>query len=114
MSVFTDLWNSILGILTSSDYITLAIIVVIAIGVALITQSLADIVTSTFIALVAFAVIVLVRAAIVGGSKMDVSTLVQADWRALMGWQVQLLLAYAIIFAVLIAAISIIRKLAMR
>ena len=30
-------------------------------------------------------------------SKGDISGLIQADWHALMGWQVQMLLAYAII-----------------
>jgi hypothetical protein len=114
MSAFTDIWNNIHGILTTSDYITLGIIAVVAIGAAFITEGLAALVTSTFIALVAFAVVVLVRAAIAGGSKTDVATLVQTDWHSFMGWQVQMLLAYAIIFAVLIAVVSTVRNLVLR
>jgi hypothetical protein len=114
MSAITDIWHNIHGVLTTSDYITLAIILVVAIAVAFMTEGLAAIVTSTFIALVAYGVIVMARSAVMGGSKMDVSTLVQTDWHNLMGWQIQMLLAYAIIFAVLIAVLSTIRNLVFR
>jgi hypothetical protein len=114
MSALTDLWHSIHGILTTSDYITLAIILVIAIAVAFMTEGLAAIVTSTFVALVAFAIVVFARAAMTGGAKGDVSGLLMNDWHALMGWQVGMLLAYAIIFAVLIAVVSTIRNLIFR
>ncbi len=112
MSAITDLWHTIHGILTTSDWISLAAIALIAIGVAFITEGLAALVTSTFIALVAFGVVVLVRGAI--GSKAGIGALVQNDWHAFMGWQVQLLLAYAIIFAVIIAVVSTIRGLLTR
>jgi hypothetical protein len=114
MSALTDLWNTIHGILLGPDHITLGIIIIVSIGVAFMTEGLAMIVTSTFVALVAFGVAQIIRGAVTGGSKMDISGLVQADWHALMGWQVQMLLAYAIIFAVLIAIFSTIRGLVFR
>jgi hypothetical protein len=114
MSALTDLWHTIQGILLGPDHITVAIIVLIAIGAAFITEGLAMLINSTVVALVAFGVVQIIRQAVAGGSKMDISGLVQADWHALMGWQVQLLLAYAIIFAVLIAIVSTIRNLVLR
>jgi hypothetical protein len=114
MSAIIDIWHSIASVFASSDYITLAIILVVTVGAGLITDSLAAIITATFIALVAFAVAVLTRAAIVESGKTDLSVLMQTDWHNFMGWQVQMLLAYAIIFAVLIASVSTIRKLVSR
>jgi hypothetical protein len=114
MSALTDLWHTIHGILMGPDHITVGIIVLIAIGAAFITEGLAMIINSTVVALVAFGVVQIIRQAVTGGSKGDISGLIQADWHALMGWQVQLLLAYAIIFAVLIAIVSTIRNLVLR
>lgn len=114
MSAILDIWHSIENVFRTSDYITLAIIAVVAVGAALITDGFAALVTATFIALVAFAVAVLTRAAIAESGKTDFSVLVQTDWHNFMGWQVQMLLAYAIIFAVLIAIVSTIRNLVRR
>lgn len=114
MSALTDLWNIIHGILLGPDHVTLGIILIIAIAAAFMTEGLAMVINSTFVALVAFGVAQIVRQAIAGGSKTDISGLIQADWHAFMAWQVQLLLAYAIIFAVLIAIASTIRSLLMR
>jgi hypothetical protein len=114
MSAISDIWHTIQGILTGPDHITLGIIVLVAIGAAFMTEGLAMIVNSTFVALIAFGVAQIIRQAVTGGSKGDITGLIQADWHALMGWQVELILAYAIIFAVLIAIFSTIRNLIFR
>jgi hypothetical protein len=114
MSALTDLWHSIHGIITTADWITLAIIAIVAIAAAFMTEGLASIISATFAALVIFAVAVFARAAIMGGGKTDVATLAQNDWHGLMGWQIEMLLAYAIIFAVVIAVVSTIRNLVFR
>jgi hypothetical protein len=113
MSALTDLWHTINGILTSSDVITLVILAVIAIAFAFFSEGLASLVTVTFGAMVVFAIAIFARAAITGGSK-DIGTLAQTDWHNLMGVQTQTLLAYAVIFAVVIAIVSTVRSLLMR
>lgn len=115
MSALAELGHAIANILSTPDWIALAAIGVIAIGLGLFTESLTALVTSTFIALVAFGVVMIVRGAI--STKRDIGAigdLVQADWHAFMGWQVQMLVAYAILFAVIIAAVSGIRRLMRR
>ena len=56
MSALTDIWHTIHNIGTTSDAITWIVILIIALGVAFMTEGLAMIVTSTFIALVAFGI----------------------------------------------------------
>ena len=114
MSAITDIWHNIHGIITTSGWITLVIIAVIAIAVSFLTEGLTALVTSTFVALVAFGIVTIVRGAIAGGSKSDIGGLIQGDWHGLMTWPVQTLLAYAIIFAVIIAVVSTIRNLVLR
>jgi hypothetical protein len=109
MSALTDLWNTIHGILTTSDWITLAIIAVIAILLAFFSEGLGSLITMVIGALIVFGIAIIARAAIQGGSKTDFGTLVQTDWHNAMALPLQTLLAYAIIFGVIIAVIGIIR-----
>jgi hypothetical protein len=76
------------------------------------TESLASIVTMTFAGLVAFAVLQYGRGVLF--DKQDASALASTDWHNLMTMQVQILLAYAVAFAVLIAIVSFIRSLVFR
>jgi hypothetical protein len=114
MSALTDIWNTIHGIITSSDVITLVIIAVIAIAFAFFSEGLASLATVTLGALVIFALTIFARAAISGPNNKDIGALAQADWHNLMGVPVQTVLAYAIIFAVVIAIVSTVRSLLMR
>jgi hypothetical protein len=111
MSALTDIWNTIHGIITSADVITLVIMAVIAIALAFFSEGLGSLVSVTLGALVVFALATFARAAM--GSK-DIAGLAQTDWHNLMGVQVGILLAYAIIFAVAIAIVSVIRSTVMR
>ena len=106
MSALTDIWNTIHGILTTSDIITLVIILVVAIAIAWFTEGLGSLISATFMALVVLGVAVFARGAITGGSKTDVGTLLSTDWHNVMMMPTQTLLAYAIIFAVVIAIVG--------
>jgi hypothetical protein len=109
MSAITDIWNSIHTIITTSDWITLGIIAVIALALAWFSE-LASAVTTVFVALVVFGVANVLRGAVQGGSKTDFSTLLSTDWHNAMILPTQTLLAYAIIFAVVIVIVGIIKS----
>lgn len=97
--------------------ITLAIIAVVVLAVGYMTEGLTSLVTMTFVGLIAFAILQYVRAlAGIGmpASKQDAMTLAQTDWHGLMTWPVGGLIAYAIAFAILIGAVSLIRSLVFR
>ncbi|HEX3810717.1 MAG TPA: hypothetical protein VHW02_13570 [Rhizomicrobium sp.] len=112
MDWLTDIWNSIYAIFATADWITLLIIGVVVLGVGFMTESLATIITSTFIALVVYAVAQFVRAIATGGA--NASALAQADWHTFLAWPMQGFIAYAIAFAVLIAIVSLLRTLVLR
>jgi hypothetical protein len=108
MSAVTDLWNVIHAIITSGDWVTLGILVVVAIALAFFSDGLGSLATSTLGALVVFALALFARAAIAGGGK-DIGTLALTDWHNLMAVPLQTVLAYAIILAVTIAIVSAIK-----
>jgi hypothetical protein len=117
MAWLTDLWNQITQIFTTADMITLAMIAIVVIAVGFMTESLSSIVTMTFVGLVAFAILEYVRALTGVGmpaSNQDATALAQTDWHNLLTMQVQLLIAYAVAFAVLIGIVSTIRSLVFR
>jgi len=111
MSELLNLWHSIVGIVASSDAVTLIIMAIVALGAGFAMQSMASLVTATFSALVLFGVANFVRGAIAGKSA---AALAQSDWHNLLALQVQVLLAYAIAFAVVIAIVHAVRSLVMR
>jgi hypothetical protein len=111
MSELMNLWHAIIDIVHLSDVVTLIIMAVVAIGAGFAMQGMSSIVTATFGALVLFGLANFVRAAIASKSA---ATLAVADWHALLAMQVQVLLAYAILFAIVIGIISTIRSIVMR
>ncbi|HEY8697858.1 MAG TPA: hypothetical protein VIM02_09585 [Rhizomicrobium sp.] len=113
MSALIDLWHSVTGVFTSADMITLAIIVVIALAAGFMMESMGSLVTMTVGALVVFGLATYARAIAMGGGK-DAGAVAQTDWHNLLGLQVQVLLAYAIAFAVVIAVVHLIRSLVWR
>jgi hypothetical protein len=105
-----DIWNTILHLVTTSDKITLLLMVVVALGAGFLMQELGSILSTTVVALIAFGLLVYLRAVALQGAKAG--PLAQADWHAFLGLPMQLVLAYAIIFAVVIAIVSSIRNVA--
>jgi hypothetical protein len=113
MSALLDLFHSVLAIATSGDYTSLAIMAAIAIAVGYMMENFGSIVTSTFVALVAFALASYVVAVAKGGGK-NAGTLAQTDWSNLLGLTVHGLLAYAIAFAVVIGVVHVVRSVVTR
>lgn len=111
MSELMNLWHSIMAIISSSDTVTLVIMAVVVIGAGFAMQSMGSLVTATFGALVLFGLATFVRASLT--SKNTVG-LAQSDWHSLLALQVQVLLSYAVAFAVVIAVVHYVRSLVMR
>lgn len=111
MSALTDIWNSIHGIITSADVITLVIMGVIALAAGFTMQSLSSIVTTTFMALLAFALAGYVRAVVMG---QNAAAYAQTDWHGFLSLQMLTLLAYAITFAIVIGIVHFVRSLVFR
>ena len=111
MFVIMDLWHSIHGIFTSADVITLVIMAVIALGAGFAMQSMGSLITATFGALVVFGLAGFVRAVTMGGK--NAATLAQTDWHSLLSLQTQVVLGYAIAFAIVIAVVHLVRSVVM-
>lgn len=114
MSALLDLWHSITGIAASGDWISLAIMVVIALAIGFAMQNYGSIVTATFAALVIFGVATYIRAVAMGGKNASASALAQTDWHNFLSLTMHSLLAYAIAFAVVISIVHFVRSLVMR
>ena len=112
MSFLTDIWNTIHGILNSSDLITLGLMTLIALGAGFMMQSMGSIVTTTLVALVAFSLAGYVRAVTMGGQ--NASAFATKDWQAFQGLHMITLLAYALAFGVVIAIVHAARSMVMR
>jgi len=110
MSALTDIWNTIHGIITGSDAIALVIMAVIAIAVAWFSQGMGSLLNSVLIALVVNGVITVIRHVVQGGSKVDFGTVLSTDWHNAMIMPTQTLLAYAIIFGVVIGIVGAIKS----
>lgn len=117
MSVITDLWHSIVGIVTSAGgahhVITLVIILVIAAGAAFMIEGAGSLVSATVVALVVFGLATSVYEAATAKAA-NWSGMPQADWAALQQFSVASLIAYAIVFAVAIFVLNFVKSLVFR
>jgi len=113
MSALLDIWHSVLAIVTSGDWIALAIMVVIALAIGFAMQNFGSIVTATFAALIVFALATFVREVAKVGGK-NAGTLAQSDWHNLLALSVHSVLAYAIAFAIVIGVVHVVRQLVAR
>lgn len=112
MSALMDLWHTMHGIVVSSDIVTLVIMAIIALGAGFMMQSMSSIVTTTFVALIAFALAGYVRAVTAGGE--NAAAYAQTDWHGFMGLPMMTLVAYAVTFAIVIALVHVVRSLILR
>jgi len=113
MSALLDLWHSVMGIVTSGDYIALVIIAVIALALGFTMQGMGSLVTTTVSALALFAVAIFIRGVATAHGKAA-GALAQTDWGNLQAVTVHTLLAYAILFAIVLAVVQIIRSIVAR
>ena len=109
MSALLDIVHSVTGIVTSGDYIALGIIVVIALALAFATENLGSLVTATVAGLALFAVALFIRGVATAHGK-GAAELAKTDWNSLQAVTFHTILAYAILFAIVIAVVQIIRS----
>ena len=112
MSFLLDIWHTVQGIVMSAGWINLVVMAVIAIGAGVLMQSMGSVVSTTLIALIAFSLVEYVLAIAI--NKQDASGAASADWNAFLGLHMLTLLAYALLFGVVIAAAHLARTLIQR
>src|SRR5215469_4368328 len=109
MSILWDVWNTIHGLVTSADWITLAIGVVVVLGAGFMMQGMESIASTTLVALLAFALLGYVRAVTLG--KQPAAAFATADWHNFATMNGLTLLSYALIFGAGVAVVQIVRSL---
>jgi hypothetical protein len=107
MSFLMDIWHSVQGIVTTSDWITLAAMAVIALGAGFLMQSMGSLPLTTIVALIAFGLAGYVRAVTLG--KQNASAYAGTDWQAFLNLQMKTLLPYLVLFLVAIAVAHALR-----
>jgi hypothetical protein len=108
MSALMDVWHTIHAIVTTADYWTLGIAVVVVLVAGFMIEGLGAVVGTTFWALIAFALLGYVRAVTVG--KQDFSAYATTEWHNFLALPMLTLIAYFVIFAVLIGVVHLIRS----
>ncbi len=101
MSFLMDIWHAVLAIVHSSDLLTLVIMAVIAAGAGIMMSSLGSVLNTTLVALIAFALVEYALAITVG--KQNAAAYANTDWQAFQNLHMLTLLAYALMFGVVIA-----------
>ena len=109
MPFLMDIWHAIHDIVVSSDWKTLAIMAVVALGAGFVMQGFNSVVSTTVLALIAFALVEYAVAITLG--KQNASAYATADWKAFQDLHMLTLLAYALIFAVAIGVAHAARSL---
>jgi len=109
MSALMDIWHAIQAIVTTADYYTLGAAVLIIIIAGFLMESIKGVVPVTLVALLAFVVVKFVLALTIFGAH-DVEALATADWKAFVDLKMLTLLAYALVFGVLIGVVNVIRS----
>lgn len=109
MSALMEIWHAIQAVVSSADYYTLGAAVVIIIIAGFLMESMRSLVPVTLVALLAFVLVEFGLAATVG-KHHDVEMLAQHYWDAFVSLKMLMLVAYSVLFAVLIAVVSTIRS----
>lgn len=109
MTALMDIWHAIQAVVTGADYWTLGAAILVIIVAGFITESLGSLISITVVSLIVFALLKFVIAMTVGGHH-DAEALALADWHAFVDFKMLTLLAYAIVFGVLIAVVNVIRS----
>ncbi|MEI9996572.1 MAG: hypothetical protein WDM91_18385 [Rhizomicrobium sp.] len=109
MPILMDIWHAIHDVVLSANWVTLAIMAVIALGAGYLMQSFGSVISTTVVALVAFALVEYAVAVTVG--KQNPSAYASADWQAFQNLHMLTLLAYGVVFGVAIAVAHTARTL---
>lgn len=109
MSALMDIWHAMQAVVTSADYYALGAAVLVIIIAGFLMESVRSVIPVTLVSLVAFA---LVRAAIaMATGHHDVAVLASTYWADFKNLPMLMLLAYMLIFGVLISLVSTIRNI---
>ncbi len=112
METLTHLWAAIQAVVTHSDYISLAIIAVIAIAAGFLMDSMASLVTVTVVALIVFGIAGYVQGVALHGQ--NATAYATTTLHNLEVVQMLTVLAYAVTFAVVIGVVHVVRSLVLR
>jgi hypothetical protein len=104
-----DIWHAVQAIVMSGDWKTLAIIAVIAIGAGVLMSEISSLLNATLVALIAFALVEFVLAIVV--NKQPAGAAASAEWQAFVELHALTLLAYALVFAVVIGVANTAKSL---
>ncbi len=108
MSVLMEIWQAIHGVVTSADYYTLGAAVAVILIAGFLMESIGSVLSVTLVSLLGF---VLVKAAIaVATSHHNVAALAGDYWAGFKDLPMLVLLAYVLIFGILISLVSTIRN----
>ena len=109
MSALMDIWHAIQTIATSADYWTLGAAILIVIIAGFIMEGLSSLITVTLMSLLAFVLVKFALAMTMGGQH-DPGVLAQSFWQGFVDFKMLTLLAYFILFGVLITVVNLIRS----
>ena len=109
MSVLMEIWHAIHAVVASADYYTLGAAVVIILIAGFLMESVGSIVPVTLASLLGFVLVKAVITMVTG--HHDIAVLAGDYWVAFKDLPMLLLLAYALIFGVLISVVSTIRNI---
>ncbi|MEJ1967332.1 MAG: hypothetical protein WDN03_01650 [Rhizomicrobium sp.] len=107
MPFLLDIWHAVQTVVMASDWITLAIMVVVALGAGFLMHNMTSLVTTTFVALIAFGLAGYVRAITIG--KQNPSAFATTDWQAFLNLPMRQFLPYVLVFLVAIAVAHALR-----
>lgn len=109
MSALMDIWHAIQALVTSADYWTLGAAILVVIVAGFIMESLGSLISVTFVSLIVFVLLKYVLALTIGGQH-DAEALATQYWQAFVDLKMLTLLAYVVVFGVLIAVVNMIRS----
>jgi hypothetical protein len=108
MSALHQIWFAIKGLIVSADPITIGIALVVILIAGLVLGRFGNLLNGTALALIGFAFVKYIVTVFRGG--VDAVDTARADWNAFVHFSVLTLLAYVVVFAVLIAIVHFIRS----
>jgi len=112
MDFVNSLWGAIQGIFAHPDWITYAIIAVIALAAGFIMDGIGSLITVTVIALAVFGIAGYVREVALNGA--NASAYADTTLHNFEVLQMLTVLAYAIVFAIAIGVVNVVRSLVFR
>jgi hypothetical protein len=108
MVVLLDIWHAIQHLVTSAGPITIVLGLVAVLVAGLMLKGIGNILNGTVLALIGFAVLKYLAAILL--DKQSPGAFAKADWQAFLAIDMVTLLAYLILFGVLIAVVHFIRS----